>query len=458
MSDATTRSSRRRLHVGIVSRALPGEIGGIAQATMGLVHALGKLEDGDEQYSIIVRAPEQAEWLAPHCGPNQRVVVHRHLGDRAGAYRASDDRSVLARMRRTLMTPVVPALRYVQKALSVERHWPEIPISDGFVEALGCDIVHFSSQWFMLCNIPSVYTPHDIQHLLYPQYFTQSELLSREVIFPAGCRFSHTVVAGTQWVKDDIVRRYRIDDQKIRIIPWAASTQFYERPSPAELPEVLKRYTLETPFAIFPANTWPHKNHLRLLEALARVRDTRGLTIRLVCTGAKLASHWPRVEACLRELSLESQVTFLGFVPEKDLRALYRLAQFLVMPTLYEADSNPIHEAWFEDLPVASSNVTALPDQVKDAGVLFDPRNIDSIANALVRLATDEALRDDLRQRGRRRYADFDWARTAKAYRAVYRQAGDVPLTAEDEWLLQWDWLRDPQRRPAAAPLETVSS
>ena len=105
MSDATTRSSRRRLHVGIVSRALPGEIGGIAQATMGLVHALGKLEDGDEQYSIIVRAPEQAEWLAPHCGPNQRVVVHRHLGDRAGAAAslrvllASDTRDVRRRLR-----------------------------------------------------------------------------------------------------------------------------------------------------------------------------------------------------------------------------------------------------------------------------------------------------------------------------------------------------------------------
>jgi glycosyltransferase involved in cell wall biosynthesis len=146
------------------------------------------------------------------------------------------------------------------------------------------------------------------------------------------------------------------------------------------------------------------------------------------------------------ELKLGSQVRFLGHVPDADLRALYRLSQFLVLPTLYEADSNPIHEAWFEGVPVASSNVTALPDQVKDAGLLFNPRDVRAIADAMARLATDEALREELHQRGRRRMQDFSWERTAKAYRAVYRRAADFPLTEEDCWLLQWDWMREPQR------------
>jgi glycosyltransferase involved in cell wall biosynthesis len=310
----------------------------------------------------------------------------------------------------------------------------------------------------MLCNVPSVYTPHDLQHLLYPQYFSQSELISREVIFPAGCRFAHTVVAGTQWVKEDIARRYRIDDEKIQVIPWAASTQFCEQPTEHDLAEVAERYQLPTSFAIFPANSWPHKNHLRLLEAVAYLRDTRGLVVNLVCTGATVKEHWPRIEAQVQELNLATQVKFLGFVAEKDLRALYRLAQFLIMPTLYEADSNPIHEAWYEDLPVASSNVTALPDQVKDAGLLFDPRDIEAMANAMARLATDEGLREDLRRRGRKRRDDFDWERTAKAYRAVYRRAADYPLTGEDRWLLQWDWLRDPHRKRPTSSLQTLIS
>jgi glycosyltransferase involved in cell wall biosynthesis len=183
-----------------------------------------------------------------------------------------------------------------------------------------------------------------------------------------------------------------------------------------------------------------------LLEALAHLRDRRGMTVRLVCTGSPDKSFHSRIEQRVRELKLGPQVKFLGFVPEEDLRGLYRLAQFLVMPTLYEADSCPIHEAWSEGLPVASSNATALPDQVHDAGLLFNPRDTLEIADAVERLATDEDLRNDLRERGYRRVKDFDWERTAKAYRALYRRAAERPLTDEDEMLLQWDWMREPQR------------
>jgi glycosyltransferase involved in cell wall biosynthesis len=152
------------------------------------------------------------------------------------------------------------------------------------------------------------------------------------------------------------------------------------------------------------------------------------------------------VEARLRELNLQDQVKFLGFVREEDLRGLYRLAQFLILPTLYEADSCPIHEAWSEGLPVASSSATALPDQVHDAGLLFDPLDVRCIADALLRMARDERLRDDLRRKGYRRVKDFDWQRTAKAYRAVYRRAADATLTDEDRWLLGWDWMREPEK------------
>jgi len=412
---------------------------------MGLIHSLGKLDDGPEQYTIVAQSPALMEWLKPYCGPNQRIVVH-HFGERNGAYSANDRRLSATKVLKTVLAPLLPVARYVKYQLCPPRNWPEIPLSDGFVESLGCDVVHFPAYWFMLCNLPSIYNPHDLQHRLYPQYISQDELTMREVIFPAGFRFAHTVVVGTQWVKDDVIRHYRIHPDKIQIIPWASPTQFYKEPSADHLVAVSQKYQVERPFALFPANTWPHKNHLRLLDALAYLRDTRGLVIRLVCTGALVNWFWPQIEARMHELKLASQVKFLGTVPDEDLRALYRLSQFLVMPTLYEADSNPIHEAWFEDVPVASSNVTALPDQVKDAGILFDPKDVRAIADAVARLATNEALREELRQRGRRRAKDFDWERTAKAYRAVYRRAVEYPLTEEDRWLLQWDWLREPHR------------
>jgi glycosyltransferase involved in cell wall biosynthesis len=127
---------------------------------------------------------------------------------------------------------------------------------------------------------------------------------------------------------------------------------------------------------------------------------------------------------------------------------VYRLAQFLILPSLFEADSCPIYEAWSEGIPVASSNHTALPDQVADAGLLFDAGDTTAIAETVERMATDDKMRRQLVERGYRRVRDFDWDRTAKAYRAVYRRASGATLTEEDRWLLEWDWMRDPDRTP----------
>ena len=440
MRSSTVKYASNGLHVGMYIRMAPGSVGGIAQAVMGLVDALGKLDDGPERYTLVTRTAEQDAWLKPHLGANQQILRHPSRGE-STSVDASSGNGATRFLRR--------AARYVQHRLSVPRHWPEIPVSDGFLESLSCDVIHFPTQWFALCNVPSVYNPHDLLHLAYPQFFSQAELIWREVLYPAGCRFAHTVVVGTQWVKEDVARRYGTHPEKIQVIPWASPTVFYGQPTKKRLHEVRERYRLPEPFALYPAVTWPHKNHVRLLEALAYLRDSEKLTINLVCTGALEQPGWQGIQAALDELNLASQTRFLGFVPQDDLRALYRLAHLLVLPTLYEADSNPIHEAWSEGVPVASSNVTALPDQVRDAGILFDPLDTRAIADALKRLTTLPSLRDELRERGRRRAQHFDWEKTAKAYRAVYRQAAGRTLTKEDRWLLQWDWMRDPDGTPA---------
>jgi glycosyltransferase involved in cell wall biosynthesis len=80
-----------------------------------------------------------------------------------------------------------------------------------------------------------------------------------------------------------------------------------------------------------------------------------------------------------------------------------------------------------------------------DAGLLFDPTDTAAIANAIARMATDELLREQLRLRAYRRLKDFDWQRTAKTYRAVYRRAAGRHLADEDRRLLSWDWMKNPE-------------
>lgn len=437
------------MKIGIDVNIEPGFRGGVAPALRSLIVTLGTLVDGPEEYTIIVGSDRQREWLQP-LARNQTFVVRP----------PSREPRFLQRIRQWVSKPNTS---------------PSLPVSDGFYESLGCDVMHFPTQEFTLCAVPSVYNPHDLQHLYYPQFFTPGHLAWRETICPAGCHIAQTVIVNSQWIREDVCERYGIAARKVQVIPEAPPTQLVPEPSLDDLKNIIKRYRLPERFILYPAVAWPHKNHLRLFDALADLRDRRGLVVPLVCTGAlpemqaasaasasaaeiHAAQHWAAIKARLAQLNLMDQVHFLGFVPQEDLRGLYRLARCLVLPTLFEANSLPIFEAWVDGTPVASSNVTSLPEQIMDAGLIFDPFDPIAIGDTVARLFTDDVLCEELRDRGRRRVNDFDWTRTAKAYRAVYRRTAGQQLSDEDRSLLAWDWMRIPDgteasRRPGGQEL-----
>jgi glycosyltransferase involved in cell wall biosynthesis len=432
---------RIAMHIDVT----PGIAGGTAQSTQGLVRWLGQLE-GPERYLLSAQTPEQADWIGGYRGPNQQVVFRRagSARSRTVTSNGSSGAGTLRNRAKAALRPSVETIRRVVGRLTPQL--PTLPLSDGYYESLECDVLHFPTQPFILCALPTIYNPHDLQHLHYPQFWTPSELARRETVYRGACQFSNTVVVGSQWIKDDVVRQYGVSPDKVQIIPWAPPTAQYPAIDTAQIQAVRQRLRLPATYAFYPAVTWRHKNHLRLLDGIAELRERRGLTVNLVCSGAR-DDYWPKIEQRVAELNLASQVRFLGFISEADLRAVYRLAQFLVLPSLFEADSCPIHEAWSEGIPVASSNLTGLPDQVGEAGLLFDAKNVTAIADALQAMATDADLRRQLVERGYRRVKDFDWERTAKAYRAVYRRAAGATLSEEDRWLLTWDWMREPRKK-----------
>lgn len=414
--------------------------GGVESALIGLIKSLGLLRDGSEKYTIIAH-PDNQDWLMPYLGENQKVVVKSVLESKE-----SLPRNILKTLAKLILSNSRKLLNIINPPLPMSQ-WPEIPVSDGFFESLGCDVIHFPFQYFVLCSMPSIFNPHDLQHLHFPKFFSPQTIAWREVIYSAGCRFAHTVAVGSNWIKQDVIDKYNISSNKIQIIPWAPPTQAYKSPTQALLDAVKEKYSLPNPFALYPAVTWEHKNHIRLLEAMASLRSREGNSISLICTGTQFPEYWPKIESMIKTLNLSRNVQFLGQVPSEDLRALYKLAQFVIVPTLFEAASGPVFEAWQEGTPVACSNITSLPEQVRDAALLFDPMSVDEIADALSRMSSDQGLQEKLQRNGSRRLEDFSWERTAKAYRAVYRRAARFPLTEEDKMILDWDWMRDPKRK-----------
>jgi len=427
-----------KLKVAINAQILPnGGTGGVVQATIGLIRALGQLNASTDEY-VVIGHWEGAEWLEPYVGAKTKLV-------RA----PKSQQQLLARIAHRLgpLRPIASKAYGVARGI-VDNGKPHtvVATSTGFYESLDCEVIHFPYQRYVKCDIPTAYNPHDLQHLHYPYFFTSQQIDQRELEYQTGCNRSHTVVVASQWVKQDIIEHYHIAPSKIQVIPWAPTTQFYTEPTQEYTNQVAAKYEIDSPFALYPAMTWPHKNHIRLLEALEFIRRRWHCHINLVCTGHQ-NTFWPQIQKVIRDLKLQRQVKFLGMIPPQDLRVLYRLARFAIIPSLFEAASAPMFEAWHDGTPVACSNVTSLPEQAQDAALLFDPSSVESIANALERMTMDAGLLDTLQQHGYRRLQDFSWERTARAYRAVYRRAAGVALNDEDAALLSWDWMANPRQK-----------
>jgi glycosyltransferase involved in cell wall biosynthesis len=413
----------KRLRVAINAQVRSNSGSGGIATVLAELTALGQLDDGTEEY-VFIGPWDEPDWLQPLLNSRQRIV------------RGPKSRS--AESFKRSLGPLRPVARHLKSFLTQAAETNAgVPTSDGFYESLQCNVIHFPFQTFVRCELPTVYNPHDLQHLHYPEFFDRSTVNWRETAYPSACRAAHTVVVTSEFVKQDIVRHYKVSPEKIQVIHWA--------PPPAALAPashgvsfaaVNEKYALpERPFALYPAMTWEHKNHLRLLEALAYLRDRRALRLNLVCTGHR-TDFWPRIERRMSELGLQEQVKFVGLVSYDELRVIYRAAQFVIIPTLFEAASAPLFEAWQQHVPVACASVTSLPEQAADAALFFNPLSVEAIADAVARMAVDDELRANLQRRGDARLQSFSLERTAKMYRAVYRRAAGQSLSEEDRWLL----------------------
>jgi len=372
------------LRVVINAQLDPKRSGGIAQVVLGLAHSLGEL-DGPEEY-VFVCSQVSAQWLQSYLGPNSRIEVN--------------------------------AKRSAAPADGVRQ-------SDGFWESFSPSVLHFPYQSYTRTDIPTVFNPHDLQHVHLPEMFSGEEWERRERLYGEACRASAAVVTTSRFVKDDIVRQYGTAPDKVHVVWWGPPSAAYERSSDEATARVLGKYDVPSGFAIYPAQTWPHKNHRVLLEALHWLRTRERVIIPLVCTGAK-TEHYPQLAQLVDRLELNDQVRFLGWLDEGELMAIYRSAEMMIVPTLFEAISFPVFEAFAEGIPVACSTVTSLPEQVGDAAMLFDPDNATELASVILTLHRNEQVRRELIGRGRARLAHFTWKNAAEGYRAVYRRVAGL--------------------------------
>ncbi len=411
--------------MAVEARLLSGRSGGVESVVIGLAHSLSQLTDGDEEYLFCVWTDNQ-EWLRPYVSGNARIL---ELGPRPVRRQKLSPKDALKR---------IPGARTARNefAYPLGKRSVQLQRGDPGVERAGADLVHFPFQAAFLTELPSIYHPHDLQHLHLPGNFTRRERIERAVRYRAFCEQASLVAVASTWTKNDILEQFRLPAEKIAVVPLAPILGAYDEPAPEYCDRLRAIYGLPTEFVLYPAQTWPHKNHLSLLDALSLLRTKRGLVVPLVCTGGT-TDFFPTIERHIRRLGLGDQVRFLGFVPTVDLKCLYRLARATVIPTKFEAASGPLWDSFIAGTPAACSTVTSLPEQAGDAALLFDPERPDEIAGAIAALWTDTELRAELRRRGAVNVQRFSWNRTARIFRAHYRRIASRQLAEADLELLR---------------------
>jgi glycosyltransferase involved in cell wall biosynthesis len=246
-------------------------------------------------------------------------------------------------------------------------------------------------------SLPCVTSVLDLQHEAYPRFFPRTELAYRRFAYRAAATHSELVVTISDHAKETIIESLGVPAERVRVIYLGID---HERLRPGA--------EQRDPILLYPANAWPHKNHGRLLEAFALIRRERP-ELRLVLTGSGL-----------RSLPQHEGVEIRGHVPRDELIHLYRTAQALVFPSLYEGFGLPPLEAMACGCPVAASNAAALPEILGDACLYFDPTDPEDIAATVLDvLATDKALGARSLARARR----FSWDECARQHDDVYTDA-----------------------------------
>jgi alpha-1,3-rhamnosyl/mannosyltransferase len=269
-------------------------------------------------------------------------------------------------------------------------------------------------------GVPSVVTCYDLIPLIYPQYFSALQRVIFRTAHWLALRTARVTLAISAATKSDLVRFFHIDPQRIVVTPLAAAAHF-QPPSRSEIDRVRQQYALPPRYVLYFGSNKPHKNVPRLVEAFARLGiGDRGSEIRLVVAG-QWDARYPEAKHAAERLGLQDAVRFIGPVKDAELPGLYGGAELFVFPSEYEGFGLPVLEALACGAPVVCGNRSSLPEVAGDAALLCDPRDVNSLAEAIEQVLTDRDVRSTLAQHSVRRAAQFSWEQTAQQTLRVYR-------------------------------------
>jgi glycosyltransferase involved in cell wall biosynthesis len=377
------------VHLGFALLTLfPGRVGGSEANVRGLV-AQFSAGNGPERVTVLANRQVEEAYAPQVHGPARMHRVRSYRAGESGPTR-------LAAMTAAALAPGLAA-RDVPRDLDVLHHPVTVPIP-------------------RVAGVPVVSTVYDVQHHDLPQLFSRAERAFRRWAYDGAARAADRVVTTSAYSRQRLIEAAGVSPDRIEVIHMGVDHDRFS-PEPTEADQRL-RARLPGRYVLYPGNLWAHKNHDRLVDAMAMVDDP---DLALVLTG-QTYGNLDDLMAHAGRAGVGERIHHLGYLPSDEVPALMRSAEAMVFPSLYEGFGSPPLEAMACGCPVASSRRASLDEMVGDAALELDPESAESIAAALGRITTDSELRSGLRTRGLERAAGFTWADAAARHRALYGQ------------------------------------
>lgn len=319
-----------------------------------------------------------------------------------------DDRNPRVRWRFSRRPPLFPRVLYHQWFFTFDRVLQEL------------DLLHTAAFLPPLFSAkPIVLTLHDLNFWMYPETMKRTGRIWWGLFARAGIRKATRIIASSESTKNAVKKYLTISDEKIRVVYPCLRDGFGRVEDPKQ---TLARYHLPEEYILFVGTIEPRKNLVNLIRAFARAKRYAHIKHALVFAGARGWMSDP-VRQVVKDLGIEREVIFLGYVPDEDLASLYSGADLFAYVSWYEGFGLPLLEAMACGVPVITSNVSSMPEVVGDVGVLVDPSNFEEMAFQIIQVLMDRERHDELALRGQSWAQQFSRERFAHQIIDVYREA-----------------------------------
>ncbi|NVM22073.1 MAG: glycosyltransferase family 4 protein [Desulfobacterales bacterium] len=382
------------MKVGVYLGYKEQELGGGFTLQDDIFQALVRLESGHTFVIFSNTAKAQTKALTP--SQFQSVSLQRGFIERARLELSKVAAAAAVKVPTIWSFVGLPLVGYSLWRGHRHRRWLRKTVRD-----LEIQLMWFVTSNYVEVDIPYVFTVLDLQHRLqpwFPEVSAKGLWRRREEHYATAMRRASAVITGTESGKAEIVQFYQVPPERIKLIPHPTPRFALDAPKENNK-EMLTKYHIPEGYLFYPAQFWPHKNHVTLLLAVRILREKHDLILPVVFAGSD-GGNLQHVRRVVDELGLSTQVYFLGFVPRQDLVGLYRNALVLTYLTFFGPENLPPVEAFALGCPVIASNVPGALEQLGDAALLVDPKDEEQIAGAIKRLHDDPALRDTLVSRG----------------------------------------------------------